>query len=721
MDEGPDSAPACRVSEPGEAPFPPVPPAELLFPPEHLSPEVLLGGDLGPRDSQPSVHVEEDEGLEEPWNLLREDCPNASEIELASPDFEYELSSREERDWYSPVGEPPNTDESWDFVPEQSSNTARSVDRDTNVWLQGKAAEEDATQAAVVAFCKKRRLEIPRQPWEPARTALQQSFVDIFDHVPSVGLMETLKGQEAPKDRGRDEPNEIPWTVTRRLSRVRLTLSDDDIRDGALRRLKVLILLDPEATSLGRSLLQQGMSLESDEVIARSIADAFRAKASTTLQKRALSLQAWSVMSYDLRFESPWRLSEQQAYMLFCKLRESGAKPSTASHFLEALGFLHGVAVLLHMPLDVVLSSRVRGIARDLKLTKEPLRQRDPLSWARVTALEDCMRHGTMWLRCIVGMFLFCLHTCCRWSDAQRLKKLELLGRGRGQLLVGSGLGSKTSLTADAQTKFLPYVCVALGVSNTPWAASWLEAREHEGLDFSAGCIPTWSHRLGQWGSSPMSTEEAAEILLEVLESRGLGVSSDESIGTHSLKATLISWAGWSSVVKFTPKEKLLMGHHYKQGGSATLVYSRQFYVTLAGKVLALFDSIRSGDFNPDLSTAERVEAVASAHFNRSEEVAPPLNDEAAEVASQASKSAESEAEYVERRGERVHARLPFVGCTPDELRVHTLSCIVHRVRDATSFFCGRPVTPRYREYAMGDEDEPEPCIQCRRASEPES
>ena len=63
----------------------------------------------------------------------------------------------------------------------------------------------------------------------------------------------------------------------------------DDIRNAAMKRIKVLILLDPEATRLGSSLIQQTQELKDDGYIMQSLSDAFRRPASSTLQKRALS------------------------------------------------------------------------------------------------------------------------------------------------------------------------------------------------------------------------------------------------------------------------------------------------------------------------------------------------------------------------------------------------------------------------------------------------
>ena len=155
-----------------------------------------------------------------------------------------------------------------------------------------------------------------------------------------------------------------------------------------------------------------------------------------------------------------------------------------------------------------------------------------------------------------------------------------------------------------------------------------------------------------------------------------------------------------------------------KGGASSTLIYSRQYYINLAGKLLAMFRTIRRGDFDPDSEVSDRVAAIATAFAEDAPaRVYQPRQVEehqegAADVES--SESAESAVPYapMPRAGNMV--RPPF-NCTMAELRVHTLSGIVHRLRDESSFYCGRPLTGRYRDFDEDDAEDPDTCHQCRR------
>ena len=515
----------------------------------------------------------------------------------------------DERAWYSPVEDETSLAQNPVPTPTGEGESGCPVRSDD---LTAGGLEVQIQQQAALDLVKRRRTSLVL-PWERPVSAVHEAFKHRLQAVPQVGLRESLQllREQPPLP---NDASGVPWTVASRLRRIRIPVSDDELRASALKRLKVLVLLDPEGTQLGQSLLQKTMALKDDDEIRQSLSDAFKGKASSTLQKRGLSLQAFVTKHFELHEGSPWRVNEDQLYGVLCALRSWGAKPSTANHRLEALRFFDGVCKFLFVNLDMIISSRSRGVARELYLQKEPLRQRDPLSLVQVQGLESLMM-GSMpdWLKVITGLILFCVHSCCRWSDAQRLRSLQILGSGPGAILFAQALGSKTSLTAEAKTRFLPYTAVARGVSDVEWASEWLAARDREGLTFSVGCVPSWMSSRSGWSNVPMSTDEAGDFLLDLLARANASPELGASVGTHSCKATLLTWTTWSPIVVFSPKEQRHLSHHLKRGQS-TLTYSREYFVTLSGKVLAMFRTIRSGKFNPDESPSQRAEAIANGY-----------------------------------------------------------------------------------------------------------
>ena len=542
--------------------------------------------------------------------------------------------------------------------------------------------------------------------------------------VPSVGVRETLNQPQPAESFGGEAAAEIPWTIERRLKGVRVQKSEEDERNFALKKLKAVVLLDPLATALGKSLVQKTGALESEDLISASFCDAFSSKAAGTLTKCASSLQRLVVQLYKQGVASPWRMTEDELYTALTVLRDEGCSATAPSHIIESLHFLHSLARFLYLDLEVVISARCKGVAHSCYLTKSPLQQRDPLTTAQVRLLEETMVKLGPVGQCILGQILFCIHGVCRWKDSQRLKLVELKGSGESQIIFGDALGSKTSLSKEAKSRFTPYAALAQGLTECAWGKLWIEARRECGLTFGQGsegfALPTRSLRLDEWGTSPMGAAEAAAYLAEWLEG---SVGDGQIVGTHSLKVTLLTWVSRSTVVRM---ERLLLGHHIQPGVKSMMTYSREAYTTLTGKVLALYRSIRNEVFNPDLSPADRVLQVADALDVPGEEpgvVRGPRDDGDAEPAA----ASEGETDDSASRGGDdapfelpglPAVRAPFAEVEISRCRIHIVSGIAHCLRDADFFYCGRRCTPRYSRYAGVGTDDPDVCLQCTRAKD---
>ena len=81
--------------------------------------------------------------------------------------------------------------------------------------------------------------------------------------------------------------------------------------------------------------------------------------------------------------------------------------------------------------------------------------------------------------------------------------------------------------------------------------------------------------------------------------------------GTHSMKRTLLSWAGKCHPIVFAHPERRLLGHHLDQENRSVVVYSKDAYVAMYGKVLAMFSTIRAGMFDPDMKAVLRMKVIA--------------------------------------------------------------------------------------------------------------
>ena len=510
--------------------------------------------------------------------------------------------------------------------------------------------------------------------------------------------------------------------------RTRIMRSDDDLRDASIAKLKHIILLDPAASRLGE-LLVPTSSRPMDEVdIRRSLDQAFSRKSSNTLYKRACALTRYVSWFDRLNHRgSPLRLKEFDIYSYLGHLESERAGPTAASGFIEALRFLDSVAVLTFANLDLVLSPRVTGFAYQQYLRKAPLNQKDPIPCLLIAAMERLLMKKIDKIQvCVLGQLLWCFHAASRWSDSLRIQSLKLEKAESASLVTGEALGSKTSVTKEAQTRLLPYAAIGTGVSGEPWAEKWINSRAEELGREPDPFLPAFSCKTGRWSTTPMSSSEATgylqDFINECLPLPDLKIDLNK-IGTHSLKTGLLTMAARSTSIKFSMSERRTLGHHIKPSDRSVLTYSREAFTSLYAKVLACFQQIQAGSFRPDSTALERIMDAATEMVSglpAHPEVPLPtceVPDEADpwEVSSESSEEDQALVGVLSNQ-EEVQGRKPFPSEQEVDCIVHRKSGIVHALQPLGDYtLCGRPVTGNYVELQKADTEDMECCILCGR------
>ena len=522
-------------------------------------------------------------------------------------------------------------------------------------------------------------LTSPSNPWEAGPLSLKfPRVMSATEHLlrsrPIVGMADVLNPPLSSPLGAREPEPILAWVVESRLRHFRVERSDEDLRVLALTRIRTLVMLDPLASRLGRSLASEVENLATEDEISTSFSHAFVAKASSTIYKRSGSLCKFATWCMH-RGVSPLRFSEVDLYRYMCGLQDSAGATSGS--------------------------------------------------------LRASSRHV-----CVAGQLLFCFHAASRWRDSQTLRHVDLeVDSTSGESLVfGEALTSKTTLTAKAKTTLLPYVGVGLGLSRQPWAEAWMKARSEEGLTGGDPFLPTFCERRGSWGSQRMSASEASIYLREFLQNMSGNYEDMASLGTHSMKRTLLSWAGKSHPIVFNHSERRLLGHHLDQENKSVVIYSKDSYVALYGKVLGMYSSIRSGLFDPDMKAAARMRVIARrlaqdedqelpasprtsglAHDQRDDPVPEAAESEAGSLSS-GSEAPEGELRVPGMLG----ARSPFVGVDLSACWTHKISGITHVIRDETTLMCGRFLSSNFVRTAEAGiaGANPECCHQCNRCLE---
>ena len=611
--------------------------------------------------------------------------------------------------------------------------SATSITSSSLEVVSSSGHEADWKRTAVESNVKRLKTEEAKFPWESG------PFVGVFgsaNHLwgtclanqsraltpTGIGLHDVLQSTAISSRASVSSVTAVVEQVQRlAASGARRERPDEDIRRMALDKLHDIILSDLSSTQLGVSLADIVQSGGDSDEVTQSLRDCFRMKSSGTLQKRASSLMRLKRILLALGvMRHPLRITEADLYAVLCNLRESGAGATSGQHLLEALFFLDGTVKLLACNVHQVVSGRCRGVARDLHLTKAPLNQKAAFRVNHIRFLEQRIHDLSSVEQCMVGQVLFCVHSCSRWRDSQRLQSLAIESGREEILYFGQTLTSKTTLSAEARTRFLPYAGIGTGLCQSDWVTVWMDARHEQGLEFGAFALPSFSERTGGWTDSPMSSSEITYIIRELLQDAADGLDLKQ-IGSHSAKVTLLTWAGRSSEVQFSHPERRLLGHHLDPGARSMMIYSREAYTSLYGKVLAMIKTIRTGSFDPDLPAVARIEKC-SVEANVVEQTQPDFQ-QPEPTAPESDSSVPSEfgiddLEVAEETDSSPTGFEHFPGIPGDAMMVHRVSGVVHVIHEDDFGACGRRMSMNFvglNQY-LGDLKRLDPCAQCLRA-----
>ena len=506
-----------------------------------------------------------------------------------------------------------------------------------------------------------------------------------------------------------------PNFAKQRLRLVSLLKTDDATRWEALRKVRVLVLVNPQSTELGKRLLAEAAPLKDEGRLQKSFQDVFISRATATLAKRASALWRFAAWCVNNGYGNPLEASESTLYSYTLHLEEI-AKPTAPFSFLQAWKFVHHILKFTSPASVEAVSARVKGAAQRAFQLKRPLIQAEPLKVKAVKALEYVVLKAPYAHWIIIGShLLLCLGSSSRFGDTQVLGKLTLTSAQNVVLIEAESKRWKTGNAASRRAQLLPLCSLGQFFADQPWGPAWFDIRTKHGLSLSPA-LPAWSESESKWLQRPMSTGEASLYMKEFLCAAGL--RDLEGIGCHSLKCTVLSWAAKSTAVSLA--DRRLLGHHIDPGVASPLTYARDEQTRLTVIVHGLVAEIRRGHFKPD---AEKVWCLAVLiRSGESETLAECVHERAPDMP-----VSDCEQDDLDEEDLRADASVLSVNSGPktaaavqaiQNCRMHTHSRVVHILKDSTRFLCSRNNTGNYEPV---DNEVPlcdlPVCVQCSRAA----
>ena len=383
-------------------------------------------------------------------------------------------------------------------------------------------------------------------------------------------------------------------TCDERLWVERLTAE----RKAAVRKWTSLIASEPAAWDVAIKFYSQGDMTYATGGLVQSIQDALAGKASSTLHSRVNPL-CRLVKFCDEHGKRAFPVSEGVIYD-YLKSDENFA-PTYPRSLLISLSFARHV-LGLRGDITSATTGRCKGVTHNFFIKKRRLLQRPALSVDQVVKLEKIVMNESAGVsdRIAAGFFCFTLYSRARYSDALSVVKLTqdiVLRDGiAAGFLEADASRSKTSTTLERKTRFLPLTSPVVSVARTDWVRTWMQLRRQEGLEAAEGFpLLPGPKEGGMWSKVPLTANSAAVWLRALLD--GTEGPPLDKVGTHSLKATTLSW-----VSKFGVELSLrrALGYHQSNADRSVNTYARDAMAAPLRALQQVIDAIAEQQFFPD-------------------------------------------------------------------------------------------------------------------------
>lgn len=377
------------------------------------------------------------------------------------------------------------------------------------------------------------------------------------------------------------------------------------MRLRALSLIRIMVDADGSKTRLA---VQVGTSLDIPAPLGPSLKDAFLGKATATLHKRTNSTWALYAWIKSHGGGSGLYVTENRLYEYLCHMRATQRGATSGEAVLRAVRFFHASLGFIDFNPATDISARVLGVSREMFLTKPLLKQARALYVLELRALENAvLEERQHHLVVIASYLLFCALAVCRFSDPLYCTGLKV-GRSLDTVLVEAG--TFVPKMAHAHTKerktMLPPL-MALGTvfrSDKSWGEKWIKVMEAQFASFRKPyLLPACREQSNQWLARPMATAEGVLWLRDIIQLR---CKTRESLTTHSLKTTLLSWVTIFDVMDF--QQRRILGHHVDTGLASPLTYGRATLTPLQVLTTGMLEKVATGVWDPDASRVQRLD-----------------------------------------------------------------------------------------------------------------
>ena len=143
----------------------------------------------------------------------------------------------------------------------------------------------------------------------------------------------------------------------------------------------------------------------------------------------------------------------------------------------------------------------------------------------------------------------------------------------------------------------------ALGLAGLAWAPAWVELRKEMGLCAQRdGCLVPAIMPDGSFAKRRLRSGELLAWMASYLK-RVRALRPGQRLGSHSGKATLLSWAAKYGVDKSTRRD---LGYHIARKNRSVHAYSRDYQTAPLRRLAVVLKAVDEKEFDPDCTRSGR-------------------------------------------------------------------------------------------------------------------
>lgn len=555
-------------------------------------------------------------------------------------------------------------------------------------------------------------------PWE--RSPVLNPTKSLFSFWPDLN-QSTVGMRDFANNAGCETDEPVPTQTQclgHTLKRAKLAscvVSPDDMRLRSLSLIKIMLEADKTSTKLAQAA---DGDKSGPGALSKSIRDVLTGKSTATIYKRTQSMFALFTWIRAHDGGTGLDLTERRLYTYLCSMRDSGRGATSGEAVLQAVRFFHSMFEFNMFDIAACLSPRVIGVAKDMFLHKRLLQQARALFAPEIRALEDAvLEERQPHIVVIAGYLLFCLLSVCRFSDAMFVTGMTVSRHGNTVLIEAGTAVHKTAQTKERKTMLLPLMALGHALRlDKSWGERWIHVMSRQFADSrKLYVLPAYSEQSNRWLTRPMTTGEGVLWLRGIV---GLRCRTGDSLTTHSLKTTLLSWVTLFGLMSFD--QRRVLGHHIDAGLASPLTYGRDNVAPLQVILAKLLRQVAQGELDPDAPRVQRIDKEL--------EIRETLDDleadqEGAVFGVQAQPhddvdemdDAYEADEMVDKAfgGQRVYIA---ASRADGRLKQHQVSGVLHFIGLDDKFVCGRGINGFYEDVADDLAHDWPMCQQCRKA-----